>query len=104
MAMRDAAGTGAGGGPEATLHAWVSGRVQGVGFRFFVVREARRLGVVGDVRNLWDGRVEVRAQGARGALESLLERLREGPRLGRVEDVEAAWDETMEPALEFTIR
>ena len=104
MAKREAAATGTGGAPEATLHAWVSGRVQGVGFRFFVVGEARGLGLAGDVRNLWDGRVEVRAQGARGTLEVLLERLREGPRLGRVEDVEAAWDETMEPVLEFTIR
>jgi acylphosphatase len=77
--------------PAETVQALVSGRVQGVGFRFFVVQHARRLGLAGSVRNLADGRVEVRARGERAALELLLDQLRQGPRLSRVEGVAVEW-------------
>lgn len=66
----------------------VSGRVQGVGYRYFTAREARGLGVTGWVRNLPDGRVEVLAMGETGQLEALLGRLWQGPPLSRVLDVE----------------
>ena len=66
----------------------VRGRVQGVGFRWFVEREAHILGVAGWVRNKADGRVEVLAQGTREQLDALSSRLREGPRAARVDDVE----------------
>jgi acylphosphatase len=66
----------------------VRGRVQGVGFRWFVEREAHILGVAGWVRNKADGRVEVLAQGTRQQLDALSLRLREGPRAARVDDVE----------------
>lgn len=66
----------------------VTGRVQGVGFRFFAERTARELGVTGWVRNLPDGKVESLAQGDEDAVARYLERLREGPRLGRVMQVE----------------
>jgi acylphosphatase len=66
----------------------VRGRVQGVGFRWFVLREAQRLGVVGFVSNLPDGSVEVVAQGAPAALEALSRALAHGPSLARVDDVE----------------
>lgn len=66
----------------------VSGRVQGVGYRFFVERQARELGLRGYVRNLSDGRVEVYAIGDDAALERLRERLREGPPASRVERLE----------------
>ena len=68
----------------------VSGRVQGVGFRYFVEREARALGVVGTVRNLDDGRVEVEAQGAAAELADLEGALWKGPRMADVRSVEAA--------------
>jgi acylphosphatase len=68
----------------------VSGRVQGVGFRHHVWTAARRLDVVGDVRNLPDGRVQIRAQGRATALDELLEAVRVGPRWGRVEGIEAS--------------
>jgi len=66
----------------------VRGRVQGVGFRWFVEREAHILSIAGWVRNKPDGRVEVLAQGTREQLDALSLRLREGPRAARVDDVE----------------
>jgi acylphosphatase len=66
----------------------VRGRVQGVGFRWFVEREAHILGVAGWVRNNHDGSVEVLAQGTRDQLLGLRSRLREGPRAARVDEVE----------------
>src|SRR6201997_4458781 len=61
----------------------VRGRVQGVGFRWFVEREAHTLGIAGWVRNNHDGSVEVLAQGTRQQLSGLHSRLREGPRAAR---------------------
>jgi len=66
----------------------VRGRVQGVGYRWFVEREAHILGVAGWVRNNADGSVEVVAQGTRDQLSGLRSRLRQGPRAARVDDVE----------------
>ena len=66
----------------------VRGRVQGVGFRWFVEREAHMLGIGGSVRNNSDGSVEVLAIGTRDQLSGLRSRLREGPRAARVDDVE----------------
>ena len=66
----------------------VRGRVQGVGFRWFVEREAHILGIAGWVRNNHDGSVEVLAQGTRDQLLGLRSRLREGPRAARVDNVE----------------
>jgi len=65
--------------------------VQGVGFRLFVLNEARRLGLGGSVRNRPDGSVYVVAQGARSGLESLLAALRRGPLGARVERVDTEW-------------
>ena len=66
----------------------VRGRVQGVGFRWFVEREAHILGIAGWVRNNSDGSVEVLGQGTREQLLGLRSRLRQGPRAARVDDVE----------------
>ena len=66
----------------------VRGRVQGVGFRWFVEREAHLLGIAGWVRNNADGSVEVLAMGSREQLLGLQSRLRQGPRAARVDDVE----------------
>ena len=72
----------------------VTGRVQGVGFRAFVLREAssRRLG--GWVRNRADGAVETEAQGTAEALRAFVEALRRGPHPARVEDVSEQWFES----------
>jgi acylphosphatase len=78
---------------KASFHAIVSGRVQGVFYRMFVYREANALGVCGTVHNLLDGRVEVRAEGFRSSLETLLERLRKGPPRAQVTGLEVDWGE-----------
>lgn len=75
-------------GSDQAMHAVVHGRVQGVGFRWSAVREARRLGVRGTVSNRWDGSVEVVAEGRAAALEAFLAWLRKGPPGSRVSDVE----------------
>lgn len=67
----------------------VSGRVQQVGYRDYMVREAKRLGVTGWVRNLSDGRVEMLADADQATLDAFLAVCRDGPRLARVEDVVA---------------
>ena len=66
----------------------VRGRVQGVGFRWFVEREAHILSIAGWVRNNSDGAVEVLAQGTRDQLSALRSRLQEGPRAARVDQVD----------------
>jgi acylphosphatase len=66
----------------------VRGRVQGVGYRYFVVREAQALGIDGYVRNLPDGAVEVVAHASAQALAGLAERLSEGPAFAEVTEVE----------------
>jgi len=66
----------------------VRGRVQGVGFRWYVEREAHMLGIAGWVRNNNDGSVEVLAMGSRDQLLGLRSRLQQGPRAARVDDVQ----------------
>ncbi len=83
---------------DSRLHARVRGRVQGVGFRFFVLEQANTLGLFGWVRNLPDRRVEVVAEGERAILEQLLTELRRGPRGAYVDRVDVEW---MEPTGEF---
>ena len=72
------------------VRARITGRVQGVGFRYATLREAQRAGVAGWVRNLADGRVEVWAEGESGDVDRLLDWLRKGPRFAGVERVEQA--------------
>jgi len=73
------------------LHAVVHGDVQGVGFRYYVQRKARQLGLHGWVRNNDDGTVELVAEGGRDELEQLKRALQEGPRMARVDRVETQW-------------
>jgi acylphosphatase len=70
------------------VHLTVSGRVQGVGFRWFVLQEADAAGVTGWVRNLPDGRVEVWIEGAAEAVRALEQAVARGPRHARVTAVE----------------
>ena len=92
--MNSAAGGDAGAQP-ARLTAFVRGRVQGVGFRWWVRARALELGLVGHGTNLDDGRVEVVAEGARADCELLLVLLREAPsasrRPGQVSGVSHLW-------------
>ncbi|HUQ43957.1 MAG TPA: acylphosphatase [Candidatus Limnocylindria bacterium] len=73
------------------LEAVVHGRVQGVGFRVFVLREARGLGLQGWVANESHARVRCVAEGPKADLDRLLERLRAGPPAASVDRVDASW-------------
>jgi acylphosphatase len=73
------------------LHAVVEGRVQGVGFRYFVEEQAIQLGLTGWVRNRWEGTVETVAESDRQKLEAFLAVLRRGPRSSFVTDVRVEW-------------
>jgi len=87
----------------AAAHLLIHGRVQGVGFRFFVQDEAVELGLLGWVRNLPDGGVEAFAQGPKNAVEQWIEQLRQGPPLGRVEQMEITWSTLQTPTDSFRI-
>jgi acylphosphatase len=78
-------------GATDQLHAWVQGKVQGVGFRYYVRQRATELPITGWVRNLSDGRVELLAEGSRPDLEALLAAVRQGPRDSQVSDVRVEW-------------
>lgn len=73
--------------------ALVSGRVQGVGYRMFVRKQATDLRLAGQVENLRDGRVEVVAEGERAELELLLVRMRVGPAHAEVSGIDVEWAE-----------
>jgi acylphosphatase len=75
------------------LNCVVHGRVQGVGFRFYVQEQADRLGLRGWVRNLPGGEVEVEAAGDTEGLKELLKTIQLGPVLSRVDSVEVNWGE-----------
>jgi acylphosphatase len=66
----------------------VYGRVQGVGFRFFVQHTGDRLGLTGDVRNCPDSTVEIIVEGAPGRIDRFIHEVRKGPSLARVERLE----------------
>jgi acylphosphatase len=84
-------------------HYLISGRVQGVGFRYFAERAAREAGVAGWVRNIADGRVEVHAEGTRAQIERFEASLRRGPSRSEIRGVE--WSEAaLEGAQAFDIR
>lgn len=76
---------------DQRIDAIVRGRVQGVGFRFFVLRVASGLGLDGWVANESDGSVRIRAEGASDALADFLAELRVGPSGARVDDIETRW-------------
>lgn len=75
----------------ARLQAWVSGRVQGVNFRYYTRQQAGALGLKGWVRNLADGRVEVVAEGPRPVLERLETWLQHGPPSAAVTRLQVSW-------------
>jgi acylphosphatase len=88
----------------ATMHVTISGFVQGVGFRYFVLRNAQALGITGWTRNCPDGRVEVVAQGREDDLRILLEDLRKGPMRSAVSDIRVTWEQQDSQYNSFEIR
>lgn len=89
---------------DIRLTAIVTGIVQGVNFRWFTQRRAAVLGLVGYVRNRSDGSVEFVAEGARVALEQLLDAVRVGPASAVVENVDAQWSAPTGEYHRFEIR
>ncbi len=81
---------------QRSLHAIVRGRVQMVGFRYFVVEAAQALDLGGWVRNLDDGSVELVAEGPEERLRRLEAALSDGPPLARVDSVDARWSDALE--------
>ncbi|GKS64051.1 acylphosphatase [Nitrospira sp.] len=74
-------------------HVVVSGHVQGVGFRAFSARIASHLDLVGGVRNLDDGRVELEVEGRKAVIEAFLQKLNIGPPAGRVTEIDVKWSQ-----------
>lgn len=89
---------------ETRARALISGRVQGVSFRYYTYHEALKLGLHGWVRNLWDGRVEAEFQGEKADIQRMLEWCEHGPAAARVEIVEVDWDAAGEQCDEFKVR
>lgn len=86
------------------VHLVIRGRVQGVGFRYFVLRRAESLGLAGWVRNRPDGAVEAEAEGPRTALERLIEAVGNGPSGARVVAVDREWSERAALHRSFRVR
>ncbi|MBD3268332.1 acylphosphatase [bacterium] len=85
------------------IHAFVSGRVQGVGFRFFAQRTANALGVAGRVRNLGDGRVEIYAEAEEAVLQEFIQKIKQGPSFGHVQAMDVDWSEDIGQFSSFEI-
>jgi len=86
------------------LHTIIEGRVQGVGFRYFVQEKALALGLNGWVRNRWEGSVEVVAEGNKQTLERLLNDIHRGPRSANVTKVIPKWEIANGEFSHFNIR
>jgi acylphosphatase len=86
------------------LHAMIEGRVQGVGFRYFTMEAAQGYGLTGWVRNRWNGKVEVIAEGTHERLNRLLSDLRRGPIGADVAKVDYSFSDPKGNSDRFTVR
>ncbi len=84
-------------------HIFISGFVQGVGYRQFVKHNAKKRSILGWVRNLPDGRVEAVLQGAKENIETLITSCRKGPFLSEVDTVEVVFEDIKETYKDFVI-
>lgn len=84
-------------------HVFISGRVQAVGYRYFVKQSARKFGITGWVRNTENGGVEAVFQGDEKVIEQLIELCKKGPFMADVKNVELDWEEG-EPMKDFVIQ
>jgi acylphosphatase len=88
---------------QQQLHAIIQGRVQGVSFRYYTMRRAAELALIGWVRNLPDGTVEVLAVGTRSQLDSLVTFLHHGPSGARVDSLQIDWQQATDQFNDFSI-
>ena len=91
--------------PEDTLtvNMKITGKVQGVGFRYFVLRQAQKLSIKGWVSNNSNGNVEALAQGEKEGLDHFIAKVKQGPAFSRVEDVSLNWVNEAEQYFSFEI-
>jgi len=85
------------------IHVIVSGKVQGLGYRAWVVRIGNLEGLTGWVKNLDDGSVEIVSEGEKNDLQVFTDRLWDGPGGSKVEDVNIEWQEATDEFVEFEI-
>ena len=83
-------------GNLTSFHCIVSGRVQGIGFRWFVENTAKVAGLTGWVKNLSNGNVEIEAEGDRSSMESFLENIRTGHSGAAIKDMTVQWRDITE--------
>jgi acylphosphatase len=89
---------------DSSVKIIVKGLVQGVGFRYFVLSKALKLGVHGYAKNLYNGDVEIEAEGLRGSIEELIKEVKVGPRASHVTDIVIEWKEPTNQYKQFSIR
>lgn len=89
---------------SARLHIWVTGRVQGVGFRAFVIDGAEQLALTGWVRNVGHDTVEAVAEGSTELLTRFSEMVQAGPRAGRVDSARIEWEAATDEFIDFRVR
>lgn len=88
-----------------SVHIIINGKVQGVGFRYFVERHANRLGLTGFVRNIkHESSVEVMVEGEREKLEALIKMINRGPELAKVTGMDIKWSNNSEQFTSFEVR
>ena len=81
-----------------------NGLVQGVGYRYFVVREAKRLGLKGYTKNLYSGEVLTVVEGERAVVEELIKKLKIGPMHASVKSCKVDWQEPKNEFTDFEVR
>lgn len=86
------------------LHVFISGRVQGVSYRYSTLIQAQKLGLTGWVKNLYDGRVEALFEGEENLVNSMLGWCREGPAMAYVKDVETFKKEYSGQYKDFSVK
>lgn len=86
------------------FHLFISGSVQGVGFRYFAKTTAEKIGIKGWVRNLYDGRVESVVQGNKESIEYLIQKYKNGPFLAEVKDIIIKEEKAVQKLERFEIR
>ena len=89
---------------QKRVHLYISGRVQGVNFRYYTRQQALIFGVRGWVRNLMDGRVEAVFEGDGNSVENMVKWCHDGPRASRVDNVDVYWEEPTGEFSGFDIR
>ena len=85
-------------------HIFISGFVQGVGFRHFTQRKAEELGLTGWVRNIEDDKVEAVFEGEQQKIQEMIKFCHKGPWMAKVDDVEILWEEASGELEEFEVR